>query len=448
MKRIFSILLVGVLLFSVGSTAFAAAEAWQNAAYSKAEKAIQDTAAYLLKEVPNPEIGSVGGEWSIIGLKTSGVPVPEAYYEAYYQRVVNTMKAQQGNLTQNKYTEYSRLILALTAMGKDVTNVGGYNLLEKLADMENIRKQGINGPIYALLALDSHQYDLPKVAGVVTPVTRQGLIEYILDQEITSVTGIKGGFSLSGGTVADADVTGMALQALAKYKGQPAVKEAIDRALKVLEGMEQADGTFSSWGTQTSESIVQVIVAKTALGEDATKNVAGLLTYHTSGQGFEHVLGAGENVLATEQSLYALAAYKLQISEGRRLYDFNHVTIAKENTNQIRVTLDGVPLTFDQPPVNINGRVLVPMRSIFEALGAVVTWDGVQREVTGTLEGKVIRLRIGNTEASLNGKPVILDVPAQIINSRTLVPVRFISESLGTKVEWDQQGQTVRITRL
>jgi len=165
------------------------------------------------------------------------------------------------------------------------------------------------------------------------------------------------------------------------------------------------------------------------------------MKYYLEGEGFEHVLGQGSNTLATEQGLYALASYKLRVLENRSLHDYEHVM----GPVGIRVFLNGSQLMFDQPPINLNSRVLVPMRVIFEALGAQVYWEESSRTVTGILEGKTITLKIGSKEATINGAQTPLDVPAQIMNGRTLVPVRFISESLGASVEWSQQEQKVTI---
>lgn len=444
MKRIAAVILTILLITSSGAQAFASEVDWVSGGYTAVDGAIHDTARYLLENVPEPEIGSIGGEWSIIGLSASGYPVPKEYVEAYYKRVEATLKETQGILTTNKYTEYSRLIIALTAIGRDVTNVAGYNLLEKLADFDSIIKQGINGPVYGLIALDSHDYKIPEMAGVKTQTTRQMLVDYILAREITDAAGVKGGFSLADGGVPDADITGMVLQALANYQDQPAVKAATVRSLQVLKALEKADGSFSSWGTETSETLVQVIVAKTELGMDSSRNVAALLKYYKPGNGFEHILGAGENLLATEQGLYALAAYKDRIVENRGLYDLNQVII---RSDQIRVVLDGKLLAFDQPPVITGGRTLVPMRGLFEELGAIVSWNEAQREVTGNLNGKMIQLKIGSTAATVNGVATKLDVPAQIVNGRTLVPIRFVAESLGITVTWREADRTVIIER-
>ena len=103
-------------------------------------------------------------------------------------------------------------------------------------------------------------------------------------------------------------------------------------------------------------------------------------------------------------------------------------------------------LTFEQAPVNQDGHVLVPMRTIFEAMGAEVSWDGAVKKVTGTLGGNTVELTIGSKTARVNGEDTTLDVPASIINGSTMVPVRFISESLSAKVEWQKDTNTVVIT--
>jgi len=111
----------------------------------------------------------------------------------------------------------------------------------------------------------------------------------------------------------------------------------------------------------------------------------------------------------------------------------------------ITVTINGQALVMDTQPVSRDGRTLVPLRAIFEALGANVVWDPVARTITGTRGNTTIFLQINNRTAKLNGIPVTLDVPPAVIDGRTMVPTRFIAESLDAQVNWDGQTRTVSV---
>lgn len=116
---------------------------------------------------------------------------------------------------------------------------------------------------------------------------------------------------------------------------------------------------------------------------------------------------------------------------------------AKEN---ITVTLNGQILSFDVPPQIINDRTMVPLRAIFEALGASVDWDEGTKTVTSSKDGTTITLTIDSNTMYVNGNAVALDSPACIIDGRTLVPVRAISEAYNTNVDWNGDTRTVTIT--
>ena len=277
-----------------------------------------------------PIVGSIGGEWLTIGLARSGRTVPEGYYDnavAYVKAKINTTT---NRLDRNKSTDNARLILALTAIGKDVTDVGGFDLLAGLDDMKYVKRQGTNGPVWTLIALDSHGY---------TPagsVTRDALVETILSLQKDS-----GAWYInSTSTTDDVDMTAMAIQALAPYyKTNEAVKAAVDKALTWLSTMQKSDGSFAEMAgvASSSESTAQVLVALCALGIDPTadarfaKNsfhvVDGLLTFYT-GEAFKHQLAdTTVDQMGTEQSYYALAAY-MRLTGGRSfLYDMNDVCI-------------------------------------------------------------------------------------------------------------------------
>lgn len=113
----------------------------------------------------------------------------------------------------------------------------------------------------------------------------------------------------------------------------------------------------------------------------------------------------------------------------------------------ITVLLNGEALTFDQPPIILDGRTLVPLRAIFEKLGASVEWDDAAQTVTAEKDGIKIVLQIGINEMKIGAFTKVLDVPAQLVNNRTLVPVRAVSEAFNCSVDWVEETQTVLITK-
>ncbi|MEG1997284.1 MAG: S-layer homology domain-containing protein, partial [Clostridiales bacterium] len=319
----FSAFILALLLIGVFSPAALAGGENQTAT------ALKDTAAYVYQATPAPQVGSIGGEWAVLGLARSGYAVPASYYETYYAAVEKQVQDCQGVLDKRKYTEYSRVILALTAIGKDPTNVAGYDLTMALGDYEKTIWQGINGPIWALIALDSGNYDIPINEAAKTQASRAMYVERIVSQQLTD-----GGFSLTGEGAADPDITGMALQALAKYKNTGEVQAAIDKALRCLSGLQHADGGYY-WHASNSESVVQVIVALNELGISVTdsrfvKNgktlTDNLLSFYSKGKGFRHTAeGDGNDGMATEQGLYGLVSLQRAIGHQNSLYRMNDV---------------------------------------------------------------------------------------------------------------------------
>ena len=313
MKKMISVLLAIVMLFTfVGCSGEKAEQPVTTEAVVMAgESDLKITAQWLKSEVPEPKFGSLGGEWVALGLARSELEGMEEYLLGYGERVAAYTAEVGGELSTKKYTEYSRLILAWTAIGRDATNVGNCNLLVPLADFEQTVFQGLNGPIYALLALDSGNYEIPENAANSTQATRDMYVDYILNAELPD-----GGWSFAGGTV-EVDITAMALQALAKYRDRQDVADAVDRALTVLSELQNEEGGFAAYDTESSESIAQAIVALTELGislDDArfVKNgntlKDALLRFQLSDGSFSHLLDGTSDLLATEQAFYALVA--------------------------------------------------------------------------------------------------------------------------------------------
>ena len=225
--------------------------------------------------------------------------------QSYVNSVSVKLKENEGVLSKRKYTEYSKTVIALSAIGEDPSDVCGYDLLSKLTEFDNVCFQGINGPVWALLALDA--------AGSDSSIKEQ-YIEEILRRELPG-----GGWTLTGTAGdPDVDITAMVLQALAGYKMRKDVRPAINRAVKLLSSLQDENGGYSSYGDSNSESVSQVIIALCALGWSPesysfTKNgntaISNLETFKVKEGGFCHIKGGCADPIATEQGRLAETAF-------------------------------------------------------------------------------------------------------------------------------------------
>lgn len=317
MKRIISVLVTAAMIFILAFQCSFAAQVTADEAYSSTGKTIYENTA------KSPAYGS---EWHILGLARSEYAGCDEIFEKYYEDVVKTIKDSKGVLSNNKYTEYSRVIVAVKAIGRNPKNTGGFDMTAKLLEKEKVTRQGLNGPVWALIALNTDGY---ADSSAEFKKTAKEYVSYILDAEKNG-----GGWSLNSSEVnADVDITAMALTALAPYyKEDSRVKEAADRALAWLSEVQKDDGAYASWGTVNSESCAQVTVALTSLGIDPNKDerfikngksvLDGLLGFYTDG-GFKHVSTGKLNAMATEQGYYALTAYFRFTGGKTSLYDMS-----------------------------------------------------------------------------------------------------------------------------
>lgn len=292
------------------------------------EEAAGRTATYLNKRVSRPQATSVGGAWTVLGLARLGAdlgPGPSpAYYQTYVDALSGRLEEGDGVLHERKYTDYSLHALALTALGKDPRRVAGYDLLAPLSDYHKTVWQGINGAIWALIALDAGRAPedlVPEEAAL-----RKSYLDHILGKELAG-----GGFSLSGKSPADADITAMALTALAGDQKDPRVLAVVDRGLGTLADLQKDDGSFTSFGHSNAESLIQTLVALTELGlspdhpafvKEGRSLVDLLLDYQGEDGGFKHTLSAREaDLMTSEQALYGLVAARRQLRGERPLFD-------------------------------------------------------------------------------------------------------------------------------
>ena len=311
--------------------------------------------SYILSKDTKPDYSSI---WNVIGLKRSGLYVPESYINLFYSNVIAYCESKDWQITRAKYSDYSKLILALTAIGVDARNVMGHNLLAYLSDYENVSRQGNNGTIWALIALKSNPaYEIPEDPSAVQQNSEELLVKKVVGMQCQD-----GGWTLMG-TTGDSDMTGMAMQALASYynkDGYEDVTAAIDKGLAWIEKNQLSSGGFGTMNTETSESVAQIITALCGVGidcgEDARfiKNgkwpMTGLFQYYMPEGGFMHVAaGAGNNGggaggiidgMATEQGLYATVAYRRFLDGETFLYDMSDVAISAGTKPVVSPTID------------------------------------------------------------------------------------------------------------
>lgn len=311
--------------------------------------------SYILSKDTKPDYSSI---WNVIGLKRSGLYVPESYINLFYSNVIAYCESKDWQITRAKYSDYSKLILALTAIGVDARDVMGHNLLAYLSDYENVSRQGNNGTIWALIALKSNPaYEIPEDPSAVQQNSEELLVKKVVGMQCQD-----GGWTMMG-TTGDSDMTGMAMQALASYynkDGYEDVTAAIDKGLAWIEKNQLSSGGFGTMKTETSESVAQIITALCGVGidcgEDARfiKNgkwpMTGLFQYYMPEGGFMHVAadagnnggGAGGIIdgMATEQGLYATVAYRRFLDGETFLYDMSDVAISAGTKPVVSPTID------------------------------------------------------------------------------------------------------------
>lgn len=304
------------------------------------DEAYAGAKAYIQSAVSAPVVSYLFGEWAVLGQARAKVPLSEAYIAAYYEKVVAYVQKNMGadgvlvdpESRNPTVTDNERIVLALTAIGKDPANVGGENLLKALQNKDIMQvtdtsNTDINGLVMGLLALNSRNY---------TSDT-SWLVQAVLAQQNED-----GSWRASADTkpVGDVDMTAMALQALAPYHkdgGNETVNTAVEKALNWLSGKYRS-------GYDSSESCAQVVIALSALNLDAntdarfTKTMEGktlsvlgnLLQYRVvENGGFKHqFVDKAVNEMATEQALCAMAAYARFTEKANALYDMTDAACA------------------------------------------------------------------------------------------------------------------------
>lgn len=259
-----------------------------------------------------------GNEWGMITLAKFQL-VSDEMKDSYAESVKEYLDSiGTAKISNTRSTAVSGVALALSGMGEDVYNFYGYDLLEPLTDIDYVTNQGINGAIYALMALDINphypyipQYLLKAPDGYY-PTERARLID-----EILKAQGEDGGWTFDVGNKSDADMTGMALQALAPHKDDEKVKAAVEKALVFLSESQKDNGGYVSYGAEDSESCSQVMAGLTMLGIDVftdsrfIKNgntvFDALMRYYREDGTFAHAANGDGNAISTSQAYYAVS---------------------------------------------------------------------------------------------------------------------------------------------
>lgn len=283
---------------------------------------MEETMANIIENTPDPGHSSIAGEWSVMVSARYGADVPEGWYDIYYENLCRTLEENSGVLTNTKHSNYSRAALTVTAIGKDPTDVMGYNLFERHSDIDFVTKQGIPGSIFSLISLDSMGYEIPGA-------DRNIYIENILSEEYEG-----GGWALKGDEP-DVDITSQVIQAFAPYYGENAeITAAVDRAVEYLSKVQQKNGGFFAWDGENVQTTAQVIIALSSIGIDIRTDERFIkedgwigsyfMQYYLGDGAFCHTLGMAKDPMATDQCMQAMVALEL-FESGERYYDFTKI---------------------------------------------------------------------------------------------------------------------------
>ncbi len=295
------------------------------------ENELRKSVNYIYENVPAPTVSSIGGEWAVITLSSCGENIPNEYFEKYLTNAKSEISAKNGILHDKKYTEYSRVTLALSVLGENPENFGGYNISSPLNDIEKVCSQGINGAIWALISLTS------------SGKNPNGEICTAYKNQILSLQKSDGGWSLSSSAPSDADITAMALTALSVYKNDNVVSSCTNKALVFFEiftkSIQPEDELYSETVSQIITALCQMQISPESkrFYINGKSLLQTLLSYQNESGAFRHIKSGSDNNMATEQACLALCAYKNFLS-GKAL--FTHGNRNFENSSSSALTPD------------------------------------------------------------------------------------------------------------
>ena len=422
-----------------------------------APKLLQPAVEFLNREFVRANL-SDWLDWTAIAIKSTGENASGERWKVKGQTWLQLREneVRQGrNLSPGLTSDYARTALGVLAAGGNPRSFSNRDLIQDIKNSQqpsgkygDTLDQGgeelVNAHIWSMIALLS--------AGE-SPSAVEKARQWLKAQQHED-----GGFHyFASSKESEVDTTAQAIVALV-LAGERSDSSTLTRALRYLRGQQLDTGGFGVWNTENLESSATVLQALVALGIDPadkewTKNGRSLLDvvagYQMNDGSFRHVLRGKSSLIATLQAVIALG----DCVHGETVYQ----KLARENAadrheivlriGSPKATVNGQEVGLKSPPVIVGGRTLVPLRFIAEALGARVDYDPLKRQVTCNIEGQRITLGIGLASATVNGKKVVLDIPAQIISGYTMVPIKFVSQQMGYSVRWIPETSQVIVFR-
>ncbi|MDR3239082.1 MAG: S-layer homology domain-containing protein [Clostridiales bacterium] len=374
-KKFFSVLLTLTIIFSLFSAETfaidgpAAASATTAATAPAYQTAMNSALWWILSRTNSPIVGSIGGEWAVLARARAGLESADSPWTQIYLAALDAELADGSSEALSKKMDWERVVLAVSALGLDASDYKGRDLT---ARFKTYAAGGtVNADIFALIALDAKGY----IGDSAQYVNR------ILSLQIPD-----GSWSLSNAPPGDADITAMAVQALAPYySGSASVKTAVDKAIAWLNAQTITD----------AEGNAQIIVALSALGRDAVSYVNALLTYRDeAGGGFKR--GGSVNAMTTEQAAYALTAYDRARNNQNSLYNMRDADgqpgessgEAGEAISAAKILIESAVYTAAQAEISNESATLARINTIISGLALNgVTAVAVKESYTAAIAG-------------------------------------------------------------
>lgn len=369
----------------------------------------------------------IPSDWGIFGLNAAGEDITGITDDQGKKYWDNYTKLKTGA----QMTDYCRRAIAVVSAGGDPSNADGQNLIEEIYNYPSL-SQGINAPIWGLIALDAANAEIPDNA----VHSRASLIQNILQNKSGD------GWAFGGGDKPDPDMTGMALYALAPYRDNPAVKAAGEKAIAWLSNAQYEDGTMASWGSKNCCSVAQTIMGITAWGVDPqgalfTKKKGNLATalinYHVDSgadAGMFKFTSAPDPCFATDQGLEAMVALKEFMMKAENgvanpastiWYKIHYAGTNVGDISALEIIPDGLEVmrgkTITLSAVDQEGHAVN---------NGALSWSSSDPSVADvTAEGQLTTYQPGivNVTVSLNDDPETADIDESLITDSSQITV-------------------------